>query len=329
MNDQIFELYMKEVFLPWTASFRASKRLFLLFDNFGSHVTPAVLKLAAKNNIVVVGLPAHSSHILQPLDVSVCGPLKQHYSNAVAAWQAADTNVVGRVIDAKQAILMLAKPYGGAKECAWNKALSRDNIMSGFKATGIFPLDPEKTRGKFPGASRRSPAAAPVTPAAPVSSEDPLGMLAEAASGISVVREVFTPPRVLQRLPQRTADAGPSATLLTAEEHLQQLEAAEAQKLAKEQEAADRKAARAAAKEQKQRELEEKQLWKRAEQFLVQRNVLQELDILRATMAERVGRGQPLRSWDQEMARRCASQRFLEKRRAAKRARSPVASSEN
>lgn len=36
--------------------------------------------MAKENGVELLGLPAHTTHILQPLDVSVNGPLKQRFS---------------------------------------------------------------------------------------------------------------------------------------------------------------------------------------------------------------------------------------------------------
>ena len=36
--------------------------------------------MARDHNVELLGLPAHTTHILQPLDVSINGPLKQKFS---------------------------------------------------------------------------------------------------------------------------------------------------------------------------------------------------------------------------------------------------------
>ena len=44
----------------------------LVFDNHCSHITLQVINIARENGVVIVTLPAHCSHRMQPLDVSVC-----------------------------------------------------------------------------------------------------------------------------------------------------------------------------------------------------------------------------------------------------------------
>lgn len=52
-------------------------------DNHESHMS-----IEAKDNgVVLLTFPPHCSHMMQPLDVSVYGPLKQYYDDACNAWQ--------------------------------------------------------------------------------------------------------------------------------------------------------------------------------------------------------------------------------------------------
>jgi hypothetical protein len=45
-------------------------------DNHDSHISKGIVEAAIENDVVLVGLPSHTTHILQPLDVHVIGPLK-------------------------------------------------------------------------------------------------------------------------------------------------------------------------------------------------------------------------------------------------------------
>ena len=54
------------------------QKLLLILDGFGGHVQYRVLKLLRDHDIAVIGLPAHTSHGLQPLYVTVFGPFKSY-----------------------------------------------------------------------------------------------------------------------------------------------------------------------------------------------------------------------------------------------------------
>ena len=53
----------------------------LVFDGHISHVNKAFLHRCLDYQVLPVCLPPHATHFLQPLDVSVFGPLKHAYSD--------------------------------------------------------------------------------------------------------------------------------------------------------------------------------------------------------------------------------------------------------
>ena len=71
--------------------------LLLLFDGLKSHVTLELLESTEKNNIILYCLPPHSLHLLQPLDVSVFGPLKPGWKRVAATMHHFTGRVVNRL----------------------------------------------------------------------------------------------------------------------------------------------------------------------------------------------------------------------------------------
>lgn len=67
----------------------------LLLDNHDSHLSIEALDLAVENGVNILSFPPHCSHRLQPLDVSVFGPVKAYYKSQCAAWQKNNANKVG------------------------------------------------------------------------------------------------------------------------------------------------------------------------------------------------------------------------------------------
>ena len=57
----------------------------LVLDGHGSHITIDVIEFA-KLSVYLLCLPSHTSHILQPLDVSVFKPFKSFSPRLVATW---------------------------------------------------------------------------------------------------------------------------------------------------------------------------------------------------------------------------------------------------
>ena len=58
----------------------------MLLDGHESHCNYPFLNYAFKHRILVFVLPAHSSHLTQPLDIGLFGPLQHHYGVLVAEW---------------------------------------------------------------------------------------------------------------------------------------------------------------------------------------------------------------------------------------------------
>ncbi|XP_055897466.1 uncharacterized protein LOC129928222 [Biomphalaria glabrata] len=102
----------------------------LILDNHESHLSYAALELAKRNNIHVITLPPHTSHKLQPLDRTVFGPMKAAFNNLADSWQ---------IKYARQtlSIYQLVELRG----TAFLKASTKQNILSGFKTSGVWPLD--------------------------------------------------------------------------------------------------------------------------------------------------------------------------------------------
>jgi DDE superfamily endonuclease len=55
----------------------------LVLDGHSSYVTPEFDQYCKDNHIIILYMPAHSSHLLQSLDVSCFGPLKKAYANEI------------------------------------------------------------------------------------------------------------------------------------------------------------------------------------------------------------------------------------------------------
>ena len=118
--------------------------MLLILDGHESHKSLAFQKICEENKIITLCMPPHSSHILQPLDVGCFAPLKRAYSKEIRVLA---LDHIGR-IDKKAFIATLGKVF--------NKAFSKANIVSSFKATGLVPNDPLVVLSKL-DVKRRTP----------------------------------------------------------------------------------------------------------------------------------------------------------------------------
>ena len=85
MTKDTFDLVMRKVFVPYVQSERIKYGLLptapaaLVVDGHSSRYNPATLSFLKSNHIHLLVLPAHSSHILQPLDLLLNRLVKDKY----------------------------------------------------------------------------------------------------------------------------------------------------------------------------------------------------------------------------------------------------------
>ena len=109
-----------------------------LMENFvscfviDSHITATWIEYCMRNDIVLMVLPPHSSHLTQPLDVGVFGLLKTMMASAL---QPLISTEIHRIIKAEWLSAFVEAHEG---------AFSTQNIQAGFRGTGILPYNPCK-----------------------------------------------------------------------------------------------------------------------------------------------------------------------------------------
>ncbi|KAL5612103.1 hypothetical protein BROUX41_000349 [Berkeleyomyces rouxiae] len=78
-SDSTAIQWLQEIFIPSTQPSDPSEPRLLILDGHGSHETTDFMYLCYTHNIRLFFLPPHASHVLQPLDLPVFGPLKTAY----------------------------------------------------------------------------------------------------------------------------------------------------------------------------------------------------------------------------------------------------------
>ena len=75
--------WLRKVFEPESRKKTGNRPRLLIMDGHSSHITGDMIALCIDNNIDLLILPPHCSHLLQPLDVGVYGPLKRFHAQEV------------------------------------------------------------------------------------------------------------------------------------------------------------------------------------------------------------------------------------------------------
>ena len=120
-----------------TRSRTVGKHRLLLLDNHGSHVTYPFLKFCEQNSIIIFALPPHTSHLMQPLDVTCFQQFKHFHSVAIdAATRTGCTDFTK--LEFLHALTSIRA-----------ETFKQQTILSGFRDTGIFPWNPEVVLNKL------------------------------------------------------------------------------------------------------------------------------------------------------------------------------------
>ena len=122
--------WLRNDFNPATQDKAAGHYRLLILDGHNSHCTFSFCNYAADNKIIIICLPSHTTHALQPCDVGAFGPLAQSWKRVVTL--------------ASQSLIAIKKDnllfhY----HTAHIEALKPTTIQSAFRKTGIWPVNRE------------------------------------------------------------------------------------------------------------------------------------------------------------------------------------------
>ena len=121
-------------------------RHLLILDSYNNHVTLEVAVEAKKVGLDLVTLPSYTFHAIQSLNVAAFKPFKQRFR------EYRDFSISQHLDEPATKQTLAQRVF-----LALGKALSPNNIIQGFLATGIYPLNrhivdkhltPSKTFGR-------------------------------------------------------------------------------------------------------------------------------------------------------------------------------------
>ncbi|KID98255.1 transposase, partial [Metarhizium majus ARSEF 297] len=115
---------------------RGTYRL-LIMDGHESHHSTEFELFCKEHKIITLCMPAHSSHILQPLDVGCFGPLKKAYGREIEGLMKARITHITKT------------DFLPAFFAAFQAAITENNIKGGFRGAGLIPLGPENVLSRL------------------------------------------------------------------------------------------------------------------------------------------------------------------------------------
>lgn len=127
----------EDLFLKWLQHFTTNigahiqNSALLILDNHSSHQSLSAFEFCRKNGIHILSLPPHTSHKMQPLDVTFYGPLKSAYSRECDLFMKMHPY---QKITHDSLALIFKKAY--------TRMATMEKAVKGFEVTGIYPLNP-------------------------------------------------------------------------------------------------------------------------------------------------------------------------------------------
>jgi hypothetical protein len=135
-NNELGIFWLEKVFQKHTAARTQGRYRLLILDGHASHESAEFDLFCKDHQIIPLYMPSHSSDKLQPLDVGCFAPLKEAYGAEVMRSIQHGIHHID-----KENFLDLYKES--------RKALSSKNICSGFEASGLVPLNPQRVLDKL------------------------------------------------------------------------------------------------------------------------------------------------------------------------------------
>lgn len=117
----------------------------LILDGHGSHATPEFDQHCTENKIITLCMPSHTSHRLQPLDLSCYSPLKVLYGHEVQELSRYGVQHV----DKEDFLTIYTKVRPSV--------FTEKSIRNGFLAAGLVRYDPERVISSLPITKTPSP----------------------------------------------------------------------------------------------------------------------------------------------------------------------------
>jgi hypothetical protein len=156
----------------------------LILDGHESYLNQDFKDYCLENKILTLCMPAHSSHILQPLDVVCFSPLKRKYSQRV------------RDLARRRVFHINKEGFLPAFKDAFFDVFTTDNCRKAFEASGLVPLNAQVVLDRLEVRLRTPPG--PPPEATPWQSKTPSNTL-EFGSQSKLVRDSFArSPTTLQ-----------------------------------------------------------------------------------------------------------------------------------
>ncbi|XP_045771781.1 uncharacterized protein LOC123871831 [Maniola jurtina] len=119
-------------FINHLHKYRTSGPCLLIFDGAKCHLDFTIVEEAEKCGITLYCLPSNTTHELQPMDKSVYRSFEHHWDQELIKYVSQHPE---RTLNKTSFNVVLSQ--------VWSKCMTITNISNGFRATGLYPYNPD------------------------------------------------------------------------------------------------------------------------------------------------------------------------------------------
>ena len=134
IDQELFEMWLDH-FIRYAPPTRP---LLLLMDGHSSHYCPSAIHRASQQEVVLMALLPNTTHLTQPLDKGVFGPLKVEWRKVCHEFV---NDNPGKVVTIHCFSTLLAT--------AWMRSMTMKNIVAAFSTCGVYPIDRSKVLSRI------------------------------------------------------------------------------------------------------------------------------------------------------------------------------------
>lgn len=132
MNGENFYEFIANYFVKFVKEQGIAFPVLIFLDGHKSHLTFHQSKFCSEHGIILIALPPNCTHLIQPLDVAVFGPVKKEWASVVHKWRIS------------KGLERLTKyNFPPLLKEVLDKRLKAETIANGFKRCGLYPFEPE------------------------------------------------------------------------------------------------------------------------------------------------------------------------------------------
>ena len=138
MDSECYLSWFTKLFIPAVSHLTKTAPVILFQDGHHSHISLELIRKARANNVTILCLPPNCTHLLQPFDVGVFGPLKK-------AWKA----ILKEYKLQTRGSTVSKEEFPGLIGKLWDTSLKPTHCIGGFRGTGLYPYSRDHVLAKL------------------------------------------------------------------------------------------------------------------------------------------------------------------------------------